>query len=159
MKKLKSFLKTRFIIPLSHFLKQGLTAKKLSLTLALGITLGIIPFFGVNTMLLTVLSIVFRLNLIAIQIVNYGVYIFQIVLFIPFLKFGQLIFEGPRFPYETQEIINMFKTDFFGTIIDIWHLNLLGLIIWLIVSIPCGILIYYLSLPVFTRYADKFKLD
>jgi uncharacterized protein (DUF2062 family) len=50
-----------------------MSAKKLSLTLTLGIVFGIMPFMGVTTYLLIVLAIILRLNIPALQLVNYAV--------------------------------------------------------------------------------------
>lgn len=146
----------QLIHPLLDFLKQGITPEKLALTLAIGVTLGIIPFIGINTALLTLLAVAFRLNLVAIQIVNYAVYALQLVLFIPFLKLGQLIFNGHDIPFSVREIISLMREDWLATVIDIWQINMYGLVVWAVLSIPLGIALYYISLPIFKKHAKRF---
>ncbi|MBN2519070.1 MAG: DUF2062 domain-containing protein [Bacteroidales bacterium] len=151
-KPVKNILKKRLLFPLVEFLKQGMSPQKLSLMLCLGLTFGVVPFIGVNTILLIILAIIFRLNIIAIQIVNYFVYPLQIILYIPFMKVGQFIFNGPEISFSSREFILMLKDNWFQTITDMWFNNFLGIIVWLILAIPTALGIYYFSLPVFKRY-------
>jgi hypothetical protein len=156
-RKIKHVYYRRFLIPLLSFLKQGITPQKLSLTLCLGIVLGIVPFIGVNTLLLTLLAIVFKLNLVAIQLVNYFFYPAQIFLYLPFLKAGQWIFNGPAIPFTGQELLTMFRENWLETVLSIWHINVLGLLVWFILGIPFSLAIYYFSLPFFKKHARKFN--
>ena len=145
--------------PMLTFLKKGMSAEKLSLTLALGICFGIMPFMGVTTYLLIPIALVLRLNIPAIQLVNYAVYFVQIVLFVPFLKIGQFLFHGPQLPFELTNIVSKFKNEFWNTLGAIWEVNLLGIVVWIIVSIPLAFLIYRLSLPFFARQQQKLELE
>ena len=106
--------------------------------------------------MLTLLAVAFRLNLVAIQIVNYAVYALQLVLFIPFLKLGQLIFNGHDIPFSVREIISLMREDWLATVIDIWQINMYGLVVWAVLSIPLGIALYYISLPIFKKHAKRF---
>ena len=133
------------------FLKYGMSAKKLALTLALGISFGIMPFMGVSTYLLIVLALIFRLNIPAIQLVNYAMYIIQLVLFVPFLKTGQFIFNGPELPFELSNVISMLETKFWATLNTIWEINLLGIIVWIMVAIPLTYAIYRASFVFFNK--------
>jgi uncharacterized protein (DUF2062 family) len=146
------------LLPLLSFLKQGMTAKKLALTITLGFCIGIIPFVGINSLLLTFLALIFRLNIIAIQTINYSVYFLQIILFVPFLKLGQYIFNGPKIPFNIDNVVMLFQTSFLDTFISFWQINLLGLIVWMIITIPLGFLIYRLSLSFFIKEKLKMKM-
>ncbi|MDX5443754.1 MAG: DUF2062 domain-containing protein, partial [Hymenobacteraceae bacterium] len=57
-----NFFKRKFITPLLDLLKQGLTPEKLSLTVAIGAVVGLIPVFGVTTVFSTLLALRLRLN-------------------------------------------------------------------------------------------------
>lgn len=152
MSRLKNIIFKKFIKPLLKFLNEGITPKKLALTLSIGICFGIIPFFGINTLLLTIIAIILRLNLISIQVINYSVYSLQILLYIPFLKAGQWLFNGPPVYFTLTDIINNFNLNGFKILFALWHNNLLALIVWAIISIPLGLLIYYVSKPVFEKF-------
>ena len=85
-----------------------MTVEKLSLTLALGISIGIIPVLGVSTILLTILALVFKLKIPAIQLVNYGIAAVKYVLLVPFLKLGQMIFFPNKADLQLNNIIEQY---------------------------------------------------
>jgi uncharacterized protein (DUF2062 family) len=147
------------IFPLLGFLKQGMTAEKIALTLTLGLCIGIMPLMGFITIILALLAMIFRLNMVAIQAVHYAISFVQIVLFIPFLKLGQFIFGLPELPFNIDNVLKMLKSSFFDTFLSIWQVNLMGLVVWLVIAIPSGILIYHLSLAFFTRQKRKMDLE
>ena len=156
---MKKLINKKLLKPLLFFLKQGTSPRKLSLTLALGITIGIIPVLGINTFLLAILALVLRLNLPAVQVVNYAVYVFQIILFVPFLSLGNYLFNGANSPIELSNVLHLFEVKFWDTFYAIWQINLLGLLVWLIIAIPMAVGIYYLSLPYFIKKSKKMGLD
>jgi len=132
-----------------------MSVEKMALTLALGIAIGIIPVLGVSTALLTILALVFRLNIAAIQIVNYGIAIIKYALFVPFLKIGQIIFFPKESYIHINNIISQYHEDFIGTFKSLWYINLGGFIVWFIIALPLGLIIYHKSLPYFKRYKLK----
>ena len=64
----------------STSLKKGMSRKRVSLCIALGITPGIFPVLGTTTVLCAAAAILLRLNLPLIQLVNYAVYPLQLIL-------------------------------------------------------------------------------
>jgi uncharacterized protein (DUF2062 family) len=92
------FLQRRFVVPLLALLKQGVTPGKLALSLALGTTIGLIPVLGVSTALCALAALILKLNMPAIQLVNYLLTPLQLVLIIPQLRFGELLLNAPRYP-------------------------------------------------------------
>ena len=91
---MSSFWSKRIVRPLSGFLTQGLSIQKLALSLALGFMFGIFPVLGTTTILCTLVAIIFKLNLPALQFANYLVYPLQILLLVPFYKLGNLLFDA-----------------------------------------------------------------
>lgn len=79
-------------------LRQGVTPRELALSVALGATIGLIPVLGLSTALCTLAALLLRLNLPAIQAVNYVFTPLQLILIIPLLRFGELLTGAPRFP-------------------------------------------------------------
>lgn len=81
----------------SVFLRQGISPRRLALTLALGFAVGCIPVIGIPTFLCAALAIALRLNLPAIQAANYAAMPFQLALIVPFVRLGgRLVSAGPR---------------------------------------------------------------
>src|SRR6187399_1944856 len=95
---MREFLQSRLADPLRTLLRQGVTPRELALCLALGTALGLIPILGVSTALCALGALVLRLNMPAIQLVNYLLTPLQLVLIIPLLRFGEYLVGAPRFP-------------------------------------------------------------
>ena len=91
---LTRILKRKFLEPIKGFFKQGLSAKKLSLGLAFGVTLGTFPILGATTILCTLAAIILKLNMPVIQFANYLVYPLQVALLVPFYYLGDFIFNA-----------------------------------------------------------------
>ena len=86
----EGFLKRRLVRPIIELLRQGVTPDKLALSLALGVALGIFPALGWTTALCAIAALVLRLNLPAIQIVNYFMYPAADRAVTPFLPSGRV---------------------------------------------------------------------
>lgn len=71
------------------WLSQGISPRRLALTLALGFAIGCIPVVGVPTLLCAALAFAFRLNFPVIQAANYAVMPLQLVLIVPFVRLGR----------------------------------------------------------------------
>jgi uncharacterized protein (DUF2062 family) len=76
------------------WLRQGISPRRLALTLSLGLAIGCIPVVGIPTALCAMLALALRLNLPAIQAANYVAMPLQLVLIVPFVRLG-----GWLFPY------------------------------------------------------------
>jgi hypothetical protein len=75
-----------------EFLRQGMSPRRLALTLAIGFAVGCIPVVGLPTALCGVIALAFRLNQPAIQAANYLAMPFQVALFVPLLRLGAKLF-------------------------------------------------------------------
>jgi uncharacterized protein (DUF2062 family) len=76
------------------WLRQGVSPRRLALTLALGFAVGCIPVVGVPTVLCAALAFGLRLNLPAIQAANYAAMPFQLALIVPFVRLGGRLFSA-----------------------------------------------------------------
>jgi len=71
-----------------RWLGQGISPRRLALTLALGFAVGCIPVVGIPTVLCAALALALRLNLPAIQAANYVAMPLQLALIVPFVRMG-----------------------------------------------------------------------
>ena len=94
----RDFLQRRLVEPLLALMRQGVTPEKLALSLSLGTAIGLIPILGVSTALCAMAAVFLKLNMPAIQLVNYLLTPLQVVLIIPWLRLGELLVNAPRFP-------------------------------------------------------------
>ena len=72
----------------TQWLSQGISPRRLALTLALGFAVGCIPVVGIPTLLCAALALTLRLNFPAIQAANYAAMPLQLVLIVPFVRLG-----------------------------------------------------------------------
>lgn len=132
---------TRHVVEL---LKQGITPHKIALAVVLGALLGMAPVLGTTIVSCTVAALALRLNLVLIQIVNNLVYPLQLLLLIPFVQAGQWLFRQPPLPLSVGQIVDMFKHDFWGSVVALWGYTWHGAVAWLVFSAIAGPIIYAL---------------
>ena len=104
---MREFLRRRIVQPIIDLLKQGITPEKIALSLAFGICLGVFPVLGSTTILCLAAAFLFRLNIPAIQLVNYLIYPVQIVLIMPFIRLGERIVGARPIPFSLSQMIGM----------------------------------------------------
>src|ERR1700721_578399 len=78
------------------WLRQGMSPRRLALTLALGLAIGCIPVVGIPTLVCAALALTLRLNLTAIQAANYLVMPLQLALIVPFCRLGGWLIASSR---------------------------------------------------------------
>ena len=80
------------------WLGQGISPRRLAVTLALGFAVGCIPVVGIPTVLCAGLALALRLNLPAIQAANYAAMPLQFALIVPFVRLGRWLLSTPEHP-------------------------------------------------------------
>ncbi|MEK6476425.1 DUF2062 domain-containing protein [Catalinimonas sp. 4WD22] len=140
-------------------LRQGMSAKKLSLTISLGVVLGIIPVFGFVTAVCAAIAAWWRLNIPLALAVLYAVMPLQIILFVPFIRLGELIFGIEKLLLAPNKIVEQLQLDTVGYMLQIWHSVLGALGAWGLVSVLLGFALYYLSLVLILRFKKRKPLQ
>ncbi|MGD9080043.1 MAG: DUF2062 domain-containing protein, partial [Desulfobacterales bacterium] len=72
-----SAIKEKILSVVKSMLTGGMSLRKIALCISLGFVLGIFPVLGATSLLCTAAALALRLNLPAIQVVNYMVYPLQ----------------------------------------------------------------------------------
>ena len=155
-----SFWRQKVFEPLQVFLSQGLSCRKLALSLALGVTLGTFPVLGVTTIFCALIALILKLNMPVIQFANYLVYPLQIILLVPFYHLGDLIFSAQQ-NIDFGALQNMLTT---GTsremITTLLESTLHAVIAWLFISPLMLALLYTGFMPLLNRLnarSSRFK--
>jgi len=117
-----------------RWLSQGVSPRRLALTLALGFAIGCIPVVGVPTLLCAALALALRLNLPAIQAANYVAMPLQLALIVPFVRMGGWIV-SPKRPH-LLAAPGMFHWSALHIAADISGLAGQALLAWLLAAIP-----------------------
>lgn len=150
-------LKRRLVDPVLALLRQGLSPRELALSLAFGAGVGIFPVLGVSTPLLTGIALWMRLNLPAIQLVNYLASPLQLLLIIPFVRVGEALTGAPPQPLSVSAGMDMLAGGVLQAIVVLWDAILHAALGWIVIG-PVVIFILYRGLaPLLARAATRLK--
>ena len=123
-------------------LQAGMSPHKIAVTVTLGILFGIIPILGVTTVLLAVIAVIFRLNLVLIQLANYLVYPIQLVLYLPLLKLSADVFCIDADLLHVNNFEYFWHAGFKHISSQILFIHIGAILAWVILSVPLIFLIY-----------------
>ncbi len=143
--------KKNVVIPLEHIRKQGFTSEKLALSVSLGVIGGTFPIIGLASLVCLLLTILFRQNLIIVQLTNYLVYPLQIILLLPLMRIGNSIIAGNQIALTLSQVVSAFKIGIWHGINEIGIISLYGALAWTIVAIPALVILYIIFLVFFKR--------
>src|SRR6202030_4029567 len=151
----EGYFKRRLVRPILDLLRQGVTPEKIALSVALGAALGLFPALGWSTTLCAIAAIVLRLNLPAIQIVNYFVYPAQIALLVPFFRWGERLFRAPHFPISGPQILALFHAGTWVAIKLLWTTIWHAMVVWGMMAPVFVGLLYVILTPVLRRVLHR----
>jgi uncharacterized protein (DUF2062 family) len=151
MADLKGLARRRIVEPLLRLLRSGVAPRELALAIALGATIAIVPVLGVSTPLCAAVALALRLNLPAIQLVNYLLTPVQLLLIIPFLRLGEAITGAPRFPITLDSGLALLSNGVLDAVrvlaVAIVHASLA----WLLVAPLLAFVLFRICLPALRR--------
>jgi uncharacterized protein (DUF2062 family) len=128
---------TKILARWKTFWGQEAPAEAIALCAALGLALGVCPVVGCPTIFCAVAAILFRVNLPAIQFVNYLASPLQLALLLPFVRLGGWLFRGDQASY------------------NVIAAGLHAMAAWFCVCAPGGLLLYFLLLFVLRRHRAR----
>jgi uncharacterized protein (DUF2062 family) len=145
------FYHKRIVTPILGLLKQGISPEKIAMSMSSGIIMGLFPIVGITSLLCIVTAFFFRLNQTMTQLFNWLVYPLQIVLIIPFFRLGSSLFHAEPITVTVRHVIDSYRADFWGTIHLLGEITLHAAVVWLIICIPLGIILYLLFKPLLRK--------
>ena len=139
-----SWITTRKV-QIAGWLRQGISPRRLALTLALGFAIGCLPVVGVPTALCAVLALVLGLNQPAIQAANYLAMPLQLLLVVPFMRLGRWLLAADPLPGDLlhRPVLKIVSTS--GSLAG------QALIAWLLMAVPTVVLLTVTLTPVLKR--------
>lgn len=150
---MRDFLHRRLGIPLLALLRQGVTPGKLALSVSLGVAIGLIPVLGVSTALCALAALCLRLNMPAIQIVNYLLTPLQLLLIIPLLRFGELLASAPGFPVTLESGLALLSHGVIHAVRILATAIVHAALGWIVLAPLLTLALYYTLKPVFHRFS------
>ena len=151
------FIQRTLVRPIIDLLKQGVTPEKMALSLALGVTLGIFPALGWTTGLCAIAALTLRLNLPAIQIVNYFMYPAQIALLIPFFRLGEWLFRAPHLAISVPQMYALIHASVWNAIRVLWSTTWHAIVVWCVLAPVIVGIIYFILVPVLRRVLRRMQ--
>jgi hypothetical protein len=110
---------------------------------------------GVSTPLLAVIALLWRLNLAAIQLVNYLIYPLQLLLIIPFVRIGETMTGAAPQPLTITAGLELMSQGVWHAVVTLWDAIVHATLGWVLLG-PAGIYVLYRLLePMLRRAAQR----
>jgi uncharacterized protein (DUF2062 family) len=151
----QNYFKRKLVNPLLDLLKAGITPEKLSLTVALGTVIGVIPVIGAATVLGTLAATRLKLNTPVLLLISYFLNPLQVLIAYPLIRMGMFMFSSGELNYTFDQMLALVKKDWLVALDKLWVVNLLGVAAWAILAVPAGLALYFIFLPVFRKIVRK----
>ena len=130
---------------------QGVTPARLAVSLAVGVAISVMPVLGITTIVALAVSVVFRLNPVAVVAANYAAYPAQILLYIPFFQAGAWLTGGPPVPFSVEQIQRELSVGIWPTVVRYAGANARAMAAWLLLAPLATWLLYVVFLRLLAR--------
>ncbi len=137
----REFWTRKFIRPMRSLATRSTSAEAIALCISVGFVLGLFPVFGVPTALCALAAIVLRLNMPALQAINYLVYPLQIALLAPFIHLGDWLFRlfsSPAAVHYRSLVEHAGAMSVHNVWVSLTH----AVTAWFFVCVPAGFIFY-----------------
>lgn len=154
----RTWIQRRLVDPFMSLLKAGLAPSSLALTAGLGVAFGLAPTFGITTLVSTAVALRLKLNVAAMQVVCHLLSPVQLLLLLPFLRWGAtLLGHGHEVAHlSLNQIKSMIKTDGWGHALHLlWRAELGAMMIWAVAAVPVVLGLYFGLRPLFKKFIAK----
>lgn len=138
-------------IAIGKFLKEGMSIEKIALGVSMGMVLGIFPVLGSTTILCAAAAILFRLNQLLIQLVNYAVYPLQLFLMAFFYGVGNWLFNDQNSIFSGTHVVGMIQDDMWGSLAALWDMTLFAVLLWILTGPVLAVILYVILMPVIRK--------
>jgi len=149
-----SWLRRRCIDPFLDLLRAGLSPGRLAFAVALGVAFGLVPTFGITTLVTLAVGLRLRLNLAAMQLAAHLMSAFQLLLLVPLLRAGAwLMGEGHKVAHlSIRSLRHLIAHDGWGAAGRLlWRAQLGALLLWGLAAVPLVISLYFGLRALFRR--------
>ena len=127
---MRRWLWTRTVKPLLDLLRVGATPKTLAWSIAVGAALGMNPILGISSVACLIAAFVFRLNLVATQIINHLVFPIQLALIVVFVSAGDRAFHVSHAAMSADAFSHAMRAHDWATMQLLWTWEWHALAVW-----------------------------
>ncbi len=146
-----------FINPILNQLTQGVSADKLSWTIALGCAFGIFPVMGTTSVVCLIPAAIFKLNQPVIHAVRLALWPIHLALILPFIKIGQWFFGSEQITGSVPTLLKEFFSSPSQFAENYWLAALQGIAAWSVAIIPLVFIVRAITLPVLKATASRIQ--
>ena len=150
---MRDWVQRRLVRPIVELLTQGITPEKIALSIAFAAVLGVFPALGWTTLLCFAVAAWLRLNVPAMQLVNYLMYPAQLALLVPFIRAGEWLFRAPKLAISLQQILTMVRENVWHAVTSLWVATIHAIVVWALVAPVAVWGIYRVLAPLVRRIA------
>lgn len=133
----------------TNLLKQGLSPKELALSISVAALIGVFPIYGTTTFILAFLALKMRLNMPIMLALSYILTPVQILLIIPFARFGEFFLGIETLGMDLETLQNAYAEGFLVVISKYSGRLLLATVSWILVAVPVAVFLYILLFQIF----------
>jgi len=151
-RRMLDWMRRRVWRPILAQLMQGLSPERLAASFAAGVACSVFPVLGATTLLTAGVAALGRLNQPVVQLANYVAYPLQLLLLLPFIRFGEHLFGAPRLPLNASQILQAVQADPLGAIRFLWTSTWHAVVAWGLV-VPLSAVVLALLLGPVLRVA------
>ena len=123
----------------------------MAMAFLIGASLGLIPFPVIATIICTVLALLFRYNLGVVQLGNYAMYPFQLLLMLPLMDLGNRWLGGVGIPFSYDDLERMADAGIWSFTHTLQQYILGGIMVWAVLVVPLVFCTYPLLVGAFRR--------
>jgi uncharacterized protein (DUF2062 family) len=135
-------------------LRQGVTADKIALTLAIGLILGLFPIFGTTSALCVLAALWLKLNQPMIQLVNWFAAPLQLPGIYLFVRIGEWLTHTPPVQFSISGLVRQFRASPLRFLQLFGMTGLRGVLAWLLIAPLIAVLAYFALRPVLRHMAQ-----
>lgn len=133
--RIHDFLRARVYHPLLRLLHTGVSPQVLSWSFAVGLMVGVSPTLGVTTVIMLLLAWLLRLNYVATQIGIHVMTPLQVVLFLPLIDAGIVVFRAERLPMSRAQVLSLMHHHPIELMHVLWRWEWHALVVWAVFAV------------------------
>lgn len=130
----RNFVHGRVVRPLLRVAHLGASPDRLAWSLAIGLVIGFNPLLGTTTVVMLCLAWLLRLNFVASQVGIHVMTPVQLLLFLPFIKAGTVLFHTAALSMSPDQIYQLSHRHPLRLIHILWQWEWHALVVWAVVA-------------------------
>ncbi len=113
----------------------GASPQKLAWSIAVGLLIGVNPILGSTTVFCLAAAFVLRLNVAASQLANHLAYPFELLLLIPFIRLGDVVFRTAPMPFSAKTLIHAARHNPIALTRQLWTWEKHAFLLWFCLAV------------------------